>query len=207
VSAVAIPKESHYATLGLEIRASHEQVEKAYRFQLDMYGEGALATYSLLAAEDVRAARDRIEDAYAVLANPVRRREYDLSLGIGSPSGLLPFPSPAPLATRPTPLRVAGPERPQAEPVPSVPPPPILPELMTGADLRKIRESRGVSLRGIALVTKIGVRFLEYIEEDRLSLLPAPVYLRGFLMEYGRALGLDPLRTAESYMARLARQT
>jgi cytoskeletal protein RodZ len=77
--------------------------------------------------------------------------------------------------------------------------------VVTGADLKKIRESRGVSLRGIALVTKIGVRYLEYIEEDRLALLPAAVYLRGFLMEYGRALGLDPLRTAESYMARLPR--
>lgn len=87
-----------------------------------------------------------------------------------------------------------------------MPAPRSLPDLMTGADLKKIREARGVSLRGIALVTKIGVRFLEYIEEDRLGLLPAPVYLRGFLMEYGRALGLDPLRTAEAYMARLPRQ-
>jgi cytoskeletal protein RodZ len=78
---------------------------------------------------------------------------------------------------------------------------------MTGSDLKKIRESRGVSLRAIALATKIGVRFLEYIEQDRLAMLPAPVYLRGFLMEYGRALGLDPRRTAESYMARLPRQT
>ena len=84
---------------------------------------------------------------------------------------------------------------------------PSLPDLMTGADLKKIREARGVSLRWIALATKIGVRFLEYIEEDRVALLPAPVYLRGFLMEYGRALGLDPRRTAEAYMTRLAGQT
>jgi curved DNA-binding protein CbpA len=206
VNAVADSLETHYATLGLDPRASREQVEKAYRFSLEMYGESALATYSLLAAEDVRAARERIAKAYEVLADSVRRREYDLSLGIGAPSGLLPFPSALPLAARATPPRSADSVRPEPEPVLPLPAPPSLPDLITGADLKKLRESRGVSLRGIALVTKIGVRFLEYIEEDRLAFLPAPVYLRGFLMEYGRALGLDPLRTAESYMARLPRQ-
>jgi len=204
VRAVLDSLDTHYATLGLEPRASREQVEKAYRFQLEMYGEGALATYSLLAAEDVRAARARIATAYAVLADPVRRREYDVSLGLGSSSSspLLAFPS-VPLRA---PAGTGGGDRPEPEEPPlPLPAPPTLPEVVTGADLKTIRESRGVSLRGIALVTKIGVRYLEYIEEDRLALLPAPVYLRGFLMEYGRALGLDPLRTAESYMARLPR--
>jgi flagellar biosynthesis protein FlhG len=205
VSAVADSPETYYATLGLDPRASREQVEKAYRFCLEMYGEGALATYSLLAAEDVREARARIAIAYDVLADPVRRREYDLSLGLASPSGLLPFPSAPPLPARAAP-RSAEESLPGEGPALPLPAPPTLPELLTGADLKKFRESRGVSLRAIALVTKIGVRFLEYIEEDRLALLPAPVYLRGFLMEYGRALGLDPLRTAESYMARLPRQ-
>jgi flagellar biosynthesis protein FlhG len=197
--------ETHYETLGLDPRASREQVEKAYRFCLEMYGESALATYSLLGAEDVRSARDRIAKAYEVLADPVRRREYDLSLGLPSLSGLLPFPSAPPLAARATPPRSKDSSRPEPEP-PPLPPPAKLPDLVTGADLKQIRESRGVSLRGIALATKIGVRYLEYIEADRLALLPAPVYLRGFLMEYGKAIGLDPLRTAESYMARLPRQ-
>jgi flagellar biosynthesis protein FlhG len=197
--------DTHYATLGLDPRASREQVEKAYRFQLEMYGEGALATYSLLAAEDVRAARKRIATAYEVLADPVRRREYDISLGLGSTSLLLPFPSTPAFAVRTaTGSSAADRHEPEERPLP-LPAPPALPDVVSGADLRKIRESRGVSLRGIALVTKIGVRYLEYIEEDRLALLPAPVYLRGFLMEYGRALGLDPLRTAESYMARMPR--
>jgi len=212
VSAVADSLDTHYAALGLEPRCSREQVEKAYRFSLEMYGDGALATYSLLAADDVRAARTRIASAYEVLSDPARRREYDLSLGLGPPSGLLTFPQTAPLGARTppppglaTPMSAAAPRPPEEPPLP-LPAPVVLPDLMTGADLKKIRESRGVSLRAIALVTKIGVRYLEYIEEDRVALLPAPVYLRGFLMEYGRALGLDPRRTADSYMARLPRE-
>jgi flagellar biosynthesis protein FlhG len=71
--------------------------------------------------------------------------------------------------------------------------------------LRRYREERGISLREIANQSKIGTRYLEYIEGDRLDMLPAAVYLRGFLQEYARALGLDPRRTANSYMAQFPR--
>jgi type II secretory ATPase GspE/PulE/Tfp pilus assembly ATPase PilB-like protein len=74
------------------------------------------------------------------------------------------------------------------------------------ADLRRFREGRGVSLRTIATASKIGVRFLEYIEADRHDQLPAPVYLRSFIQEYARAVGLDPRHTADAYMARLPRR-
>jgi flagellar biosynthesis protein FlhG len=78
-----------------------------------------------------------------------------------------------------------------------------LPKVLSGAELRRIREARGVSLRHIASVTKIGMRYLEYLEEDRFELLPAPVYLRGFLQEYARLVSIDPRRAADAYMSRL----
>src|SRR5262249_9002443 len=71
---------------------------------------------------------------------------------------------------------------------------------VTGVELRRVRESRG-ALREIALVSKIGLHFLEYIEEDRYRLPPATVYLRGFLHEDARARGLAPKRVADAYMA------
>jgi cytoskeletal protein RodZ len=78
-----------------------------------------------------------------------------------------------------------------------------LSEPVTGAALRRFRESKGISLREISLRSKVGVRFLEYIEQERHPLLPAAVYLRGFLQEYARVLGLDPRGTADAYMALL----
>jgi flagellar biosynthesis protein FlhG len=75
--------------------------------------------------------------------------------------------------------------------------------LVTGGALRGFREGRGVSLQEIATASKVGVRFLEYIEQDRHSELPAPVYLRGFLQEYARCVGLDPIATADAYLARM----
>ena len=183
--------ETLYEVLGVSPQASREQIEKAHRFCLDMYKEGALATYSLLDVGDAQEARSRIGLAYETLNDPERRRAYDLSLGYTPavpqvvPYALSAAPASSSDAVNPAPVvdLTGGP--------------------LAGAELRRIRESRGIALREVAASTKIGLRFLEYIEEDRFALLPPPVYLRGFLQEYARVLGLDPRRMAEAYMGRL----
>jgi cytoskeletal protein RodZ len=60
-----------------------------------------------------------------------------------------------------------------------------------GASLRQERELRGVTLQEIAASTKIGVSMLKAIEDDRLDKLPQGLFVRGFVREYARFLGLD----------------
>jgi cytoskeleton protein RodZ len=73
-------------------------------------------------------------------------------------------------------------------------------QLSIGEQLRRERELRGISLREIADSTKIGKRFLEAIERNDLSTLPAPVFTRGFVREYARYLGLDADEMVDRYM-------
>jgi curved DNA-binding protein CbpA len=173
---------THYEVLGIDPSASGEEVEEAYQRSVALYGDGALATYSLLQPDEMRAARARVDEAYGVLRDPDRRREYDAHPK--EPEAYEPAPPPEP---------------PRSDPA-------ILPEPVTGPDLRRVREARGVALKQIAIASKIGVRFFEYIEADRHADLPAVVYLRGFLQEYARAVGLDPQRTAASYLARVPKR-
>jgi curved DNA-binding protein CbpA len=171
-------RDDLYAALGLEPRATADELERAYRFCIDLYGEGALATYSLLDPAEAEEQRARAQQAYEVLCDPERRKAYDESHGFLPPDApVLSFPPPAPAAELP--LEVSGPA------------------------LRRVREARGLSLRHISAATKIGIRFLEYIEEDRFAFLPPPVYLRGFLQEYARLIGLEPRSLADAYMRRL----
>ncbi|HEY0254819.1 MAG TPA: helix-turn-helix domain-containing protein, partial [Kofleriaceae bacterium] len=72
----------------------------------------------------------------------------------------------------------------------------------SGALLRQIREAVGVELREIAERSKIGMAYLQALEAEVFAKLPAPVYVRGFLAEYARALGLDPERVKQTYLDR-----
>jgi curved DNA-binding protein CbpA len=189
-------RETHYEVLGVPRRATLDQVERAHHFLLEMYDDASLATYSLLDAEEVRDARSRISQAYDVLRDPMRRQAYDATLEAAEREGaVLAFTPTIPVPVTPP---LAG--APQPEPPLAVS---VLNEPVTGEHLRRFREQKGINLQDIASASKIGMRFLEYIEADRHGELPARVYLRSFLLEYARALGLDPRRTAEAYMARL----
>ncbi|OGQ80822.1 MAG: hypothetical protein A2289_21120 [Deltaproteobacteria bacterium RIFOXYA12_FULL_58_15] len=75
----------------------------------------------------------------------------------------------------------------------------------SGSLLRRLRESADATVQDVADITKIGKRYVHAIEENDFSSLPAAVYVRGFVAEYARALGIDPLMVARSYMALYAR--
>ncbi len=60
-----------------------------------------------------------------------------------------------------------------------------------GEKLRMERELRGVSLREIADGTKISLRFLQALEEDRFDILPGGLFPRAFVKQYATFLGLD----------------
>lgn len=70
-----------------------------------------------------------------------------------------------------------------------------------GRLLRHVRERAGITLKEIAQRTKIGTMKLEYIETERFEALPAPVYLRGFVTQYAKLLGLaDPEAISHRYL-------
>jgi len=71
----------------------------------------------------------------------------------------------------------------------------------SGELLRRVRESRGLTIQQIADRTRISARHLENIEADRYPALPTQVYLRGILMNLARELGLDQGRVSKSYLA------
>src|SRR5262245_9929832 len=69
-----------------------------------------------------------------------------------------------------------------------------------GANLRRERELRGISLREISDSTKFGVRFLEALEQDRVDLLPGGLFRRTLVRQYARHVGLDPERTVADFV-------
>jgi hypothetical protein len=68
-----------------------------------------------------------------------------------------------------------------------------------GQALQEARTGQGLDLTEAERVTKIRVKFLRAMEEDRWEALPAPAYARGFLSIYARFLGLDDKPLVDEY--------
>jgi cytoskeletal protein RodZ len=68
-----------------------------------------------------------------------------------------------------------------------------------GESLRRERELRGVSLREIAEATKISIRLLQALEDDRLDVLPGGVFRRSFVRQYAEFVGLDADRVVAEF--------
>lgn len=72
-----------------------------------------------------------------------------------------------------------------------------------GATLRQAREQRGLRLEDVAETTRIRIKFLAALEDERLGELPAEVYARAFVRTYAELLGLDGELYAAELSARL----
>ncbi len=68
---------------------------------------------------------------------------------------------------------------------------PMSVEFSLGAYLREGRERSGLSVDAVSSACRIAPQFLRALEADRFDLLPAPVYVRGFVRAYCQQVGLD----------------
>jgi cytoskeleton protein RodZ len=68
-----------------------------------------------------------------------------------------------------------------------------------GANLKRERELRGITLDEISRATKISVRLLEAIESDRFEILPQGVFRKSFIRAYAKYLGMSEEQVLQEY--------
>jgi curved DNA-binding protein CbpA len=71
---------------------------------------------------------------------------------------------------------------------------------VTGSFLRSVREYKRVSSDEIMNILKISKNYLNALEEDDVARLPANVFVRGFVIQYAKALKLEHDKVATAYM-------
>ena len=195
-----LPSDSHYELLEVPPTASFEDIRRANRRIRDIYGAESIAISGLYDPASLEAVHRRLDLAYTSLMDAAKRKEYDLELfpdGVPMPV-TPPVPRPDGLA-RTTAAKVDDPATVVIRP----PMPEVSPQTeFSGPLLRQIREAVGVELREIAERSKISMTYLHALEGEVFAKLPAGVYVRGFLAEYARALGLDPERVKQTYLRR-----
>ncbi|HEV8702393.1 MAG TPA: RodZ domain-containing protein [Candidatus Polarisedimenticolia bacterium] len=76
-----------------------------------------------------------------------------------------------------------------------------------GETLKRERELREISLRQIAEATKISIRYLEALEENRFDVLPGGLFNKGFIRAYSRFIGIDGEAMVNSYLQEVGPRT
>ncbi len=191
--------ESHYEALEVDRGAGEHEIRKATRRIQEVFGGHTHATVELSTPDPLNRILARAAEAHGVLLDQKSKREYDRHLLREEGAMLLD-------------ARTLG-KRPLASSVPAVLPSPAgplepVPEGgVTGAWLALMREQRGLTLDDMSGISKVSVTYLEAIEKEAFALLPATVYVRGFLVAYARTLNLPADSVARSYLSRMSSAT
>ncbi len=221
-------ESTFYEVLEIDPLAPAREVHEAYARAKATYSPDSPALYTMFTAEEARELLKIIEDAFSVLSNQRKRHEYNLSLaqqghpafaGLANSATASSY-NPAAAGEVKSPIHaVAAPARAREElpegfargrfgiyeidqklekEIQSV-------ESCDGTFIQKIRLYKKVSFEQLSEATRISKSLLAAIESDAREALPAPVFVRGFVLQIARTLGV-PDRLADAYMKNFRNQ-
>jgi len=203
-------RNNYYEVLEVSSTASQHDILIAYEKAKRTYSPQNSSLYAIFSEEEATALRSLIEEAYAVLGNQTYRNIYErrvqaktytdneLTLNaIKKASENLYDQKTAQAGNNPAALAKQEPAFEKNTEFES--------EISSQSDwtgnfLQKIREYRKVSIDSMHETTKVNPWYIKALENMDPHNLPAPVFVRGYVIQIAKSLGLDEKAVAESYM-------
>lgn len=193
---------NYYDILEVSSHSTPTDISDAYNKARETYSSDNPALYTIFTENEAREYLRMVEEAYSVLGNRALRSLYDEKLGKGQhdaeklsyESLLLESKNKKPVEIPKIGLR------PEYTIVDSIEEEIVQATVFDGPFLKKVREYKKVSLEKMSSVTKITAFYLDAIEKMSVKNLPAPVFVRGYVIQISRYLGLDEKKVIDSYM-------
>lgn len=201
-------RHNYYDILDLKENASQQEIYDAYMKARLTYSVENKALYSVFSNDEAVALRKLIEEAYEVLSNNNYRNIYEKRMLAAQTSAHTDVSAEAIKSASVDIFQRANP--PQAENTAVVTKAPVFDEAFeaelatkkdwSGDDLKKVREYRMLSYDELTDITKINPWYIAAIEKMDASSLPVEVFVRGYVLQVAKALGLKEKVVAESYI-------
>jgi DnaJ-class molecular chaperone len=207
-------EQNYYELLEILPDASPLEIRRAYKRVFDLYQDESIVSYSFFSKEERKEILSLLEKAYLALIDLESRAQYDLRLiELGLMDKGMQYGNkmkePIPIYDfKKIHFDMFEPARGLEELKERVSQSPLIQkilaqDILTGADLLKIRTELEIPLEEIADNTKVRIGMLRAIEEDNLELFPPAVYLRGFLKSYARYLQIDENVVVNGFIKRM----
>jgi len=218
--------KNYYEVLEVPTHAGSDDILKGYNRAKNAYSHDSLALYSLMSQNECESVLNLIEEAYSILSDSEKRKQYDLARGIHNPTlakESKPIEQNQKLSE--TLLENNNTNGHQLNPPPQTTGEYSMPKIVakkrfsldfevdqemedkieqatqfTGPFLKEIREYKNVDIVRMADLTRVSKTYLKNIEEEKFDNLPALVYVRGFVYQYAKCLKLNPDLIASSYL-------
>ena len=184
---------NYYEILEVQPRASQADIETAYLKAKQTYSLNNQNLYNVFSEQEASAWLQLIEEAYSIIGKPKNRELYnqELHLNLQSSESIQ-----VPKGYGETPLSVYPIDSQMEDLIEKQ-------DLFDGLFLKKIRMYKQVDLQEFSRKTCIAVRHLYAIENNNFPVLPAPVFVRGYIIQYCKILDLNESVVVSSFMSLL----
>jgi curved DNA-binding protein CbpA len=194
-------RSNYYEILELPANAPQHEVTLAYDRARSTYSGDNPAIYTIFSQQEARELFGLIEEAYNVLGNRVLRNIYDQRLlnGLSSLNDLTyasileaskqMYPEPKVESLKVTYKKDEAFEK------------QIQSQTHWDGDfLAKVREYKQLTPQKLSEITRINSYYITAVEKMDYQNLPAVVFVRGYVVQIAKALGLDDKKVTDSYM-------
>jgi curved DNA-binding protein CbpA len=193
---------NYYDILEINPSCPQHEITSAYERAKATYSGENPAIYTMFNEDEARNLLQLIEEAYSVLGNKILRTLYDDKIGQKSPVADLTFES---LQTESRAVFNTVPKKTPSTKMDYKVDESMEKELKDAEDwngplLKKVREYKKLSLESLSEITKISSYYIRAVESVDPKNLPAPVYVRGYVSQIAKTLGLEEKKVCESYM-------
>jgi DnaJ-class molecular chaperone len=199
-----------YEILNVSPSADSNEIKRAYEEALEMYNEDALSTYALFTDEQRENLLQTIDEAFQTLADDEKRTEYNqMLISTGQVEAAIFSRQPQipaqeheeeQIPSEPGEHANATEQKSGEEKIKEIMDKITEKGIVSGVDLKQLREARGVSIADIFQRTRISKTTLERIEQNQYEDLPAEIFLKSFLKSYAEILQIDPEVIVAGYL-------
>lgn len=198
---------NYYEVLDVQASAPQSDIYDAYLKSKETYSITNPNIFNVFSEDEAHAWLEIIEEAYSIIGHPNTRRIYDQEIQQTDSSAQEPNErihlqtiqetlEELPPGHKKTPISVYAFD-------PNIEAQIENQDIFDGLFLKKIRNYKNINLQDFSKHTCIAIRHLYAIENNNFSVLPAPVFVRGYIIQYCRLLDLPQNKVVNSFMSLL----
>lgn len=200
-------RQNYYEILDLHENATPQEIYQAYERAKSTYSLDNKALSEMFSPEEAAQLRLLVEEAYKVLSQDDLRNVYERRVMAAETYSQADLTAEAIQSARDDLFqRAEPPVIKKNEPKTTLLVDPEFENMIAqkkewgGEDLKQVREYRQLSFDELTDITKINPWYIAALEKMDPSNLPVEVFVRGYVLQVAKALGLKEKTVAESYM-------